>query len=78
MKGARWLFSLLIALGLLVSFGVSSSWAQAAAGGEFSLGYFTLGPIVPGLPLGPGSDNTLRIVNPGTQTDSETNPNGFL
>lgn len=63
MKSLRFL-CLSLAVGLIVAFGASSSWAQVPSG-VFSVGYYNL----QGLP-GTLSDNTLRIVNPGTSGGS--------
>jgi len=63
MKTSRFL-CLSLVVGLLVSFGASSSWATGAES-VFSVGYYNL----QGLPGGT-SDNTLRIVNPGTSASN--------
>ena|SRR5208283_224217 len=63
MKSSRFL-CLSLAVGLLISFGASSSWASGADT-VFSVGYYNL----QGFPGGT-SDNTLRIVNPGTSASS--------
>ncbi len=62
MKTSRFL-GLSLAVGLIVSFGASSSWATGAS--VFSVGYYN----VQALP-GALADNTLRIVNPGTSNSS--------
>jgi len=62
MKSSRFR-CLSLAVGLIVSFGASSSWATGAP--VFSVGYYNL----QGFP-GAVSDNTLRIVNPGTSNSS--------
>ena len=63
MKSARF-HCLSLAVGLIVSFGASSSWASGAET-VFSVGYYNL----QGFPGGT-SDNTLRIVNPGFSNGS--------
>jgi len=62
MKSSRFR-CLSLAVGLIVSFGASSSWATGAP--VFSVGYYNL----QGFPGG-ALDNTLRIVNPGTSASS--------
>ncbi len=63
MKSSRFL-CLSLAVGLIVSFGASSSWATGV-NSAFSVGYYNL----QGFPGGV-SDNTLRIVNPGSSGSS--------
>ncbi len=58
MKSSR-VLCLSLAMGLIVSFGASSSWASGLP--VFSVGYYNLQSFPGG-----GLDNTLRIVNPGS------------
>jgi len=62
MKTSRFL-GLSLAVGLILSFGASSSWASGAS--VFSDGYYNIQSLPGAL-----ADNTLKIVNPGSSNSS--------